>query len=246
MTADPLLHEKQSQARFARLLLRRSDRATLATALLGAPYASLALVAADLDGSPLLLLSDLAQATRNLKADPRISLMVSSPATSARDPLDSPRLSLLGQVQATSEPRQRRRFLAHQPQSTLYADFADFRFYRVMVERAHFIRGFGSIVWIGGRDFLMTEVAERFAESETALTEHFNRDERAELDLCINRIAGRDGAGWQVIGIDPDGLDLRHGDETGRLDFTKPASDEEAARAAFAEIVAAARRVPTR
>jgi putative heme iron utilization protein len=172
MTAvDPLSLEGESQARSARLLLRRCDRAALATSLSGAPYASLVLAAVDLDGSPLLLLSDLAQATRNLKADPRISLMVSCPTSSGRDPLDSPRLSLLGQVQPTGEPRHRRRFLARQPQSALYADFGDFRFYRMILERAHFIRGFGSIQWIKGQDFLVTEAAQRLAERAAAIAE---------------------------------------------------------------------------
>jgi heme iron utilization protein len=246
MTSDPLSFEEENQARCARLLLRRCDRAALATSLSGAPYASLVLVAADLDGSPLLLLSDLAQATRNLKADPRISLVVSCPTSSSRDLLDSPRLSLLGQVRPTRDPRHRRRFLARQPQSALYADFRDFGFYRMTLERAHFIRGFGSTQWIKGQDFLITEAAQRLAEREAAIAEYFNRDKTAELDLCISRLTGSDSQGWQVIGIDPDGIDVRGRDETARLDFAKTTSDEEAVRAAFAELVAAARRAPAR
>ena len=42
------------------------NRAALATSLNGAPYASLVLFAVDVDGSPLLLLSDLAQHSRNI------------------------------------------------------------------------------------------------------------------------------------------------------------------------------------
>jgi len=244
MTADPVSSDNETQARCARLLLRHSAMAALATNMPGAPYASLALAAADLDGSPLLLLSDLAQAARNLKADPRISLMVSSPAERGRDPLDSPRLSLLGQVRPASEPRHRRRFLARQPQSALYADFGDFHFYRMICERAHFIGGFGKIRWIEGADFLVTEAAARLAKSESAIAEHLNRDQRTELNLCVNHLCGRDGERWQVIGIDPDGLDLRSADDTARLDFAKPVSDEEAFRAAFADIVAAASRAP--
>jgi putative heme iron utilization protein len=54
----------------ARCLMRRRDHAALATSLAGRPYVSLVAVACDLDASPLLLLSDLAQHTRNLLADP--------------------------------------------------------------------------------------------------------------------------------------------------------------------------------
>ncbi len=222
------------------MLLRRCDRGALATLVSGAPYASLVLLTADLDGSPILLLSDLAQATRNLKADPRVSLIVSA-AESGRDPLDSPRLTLLGRIEMTTEPRHRQRYLARQPKSALYADFGDFHFYRMAVERAHYVGGFGKIAWIQPHDLLAVDCAQGLAGSEAAPAEWMNRERRAELDLCANRLAGRSGAGWQATGIDPDGIDLRRADDFARLDFAAPVNDDETFRAAFADLVAAAR-----
>jgi putative heme iron utilization protein len=241
MATESPSRDPREQARVARLLLRRCGRATLATTFDEAPYASLALLATDLDGSPILLLSDLARATRNLKADPRVSLLAVSPE-SGRDPLDSPRLTLLGRVEATNDPRIRRRFLARHPQSTLYADFQDFHFYRMEIERAHFIGGFGHIVWIEGRDIVVSDAAKALASDEEALIEDLNRDDRANLDKCVNRLAGHVGAGWQVSAIDPDGIDARCADETARLDFPSVALTSEAVRAAFAGLVAAARQ----
>lgn len=226
----------------ARLLMRRCDRAALASILDGAPYASLALLAADLDASPILLMSDLSRASRNLKTDPRVSLLAVSPE-SGRDPLDSPRLSLIGPVEATGDPRMRRRFLARHPQSAMYADFGDFHFYRVTVERAHYIGGFGRIKWLEGSDVLVAHVAQALAADEETLVEHFNRDHRTEIDMCVNRLAGCGGAGWQVGGLDPDGIDLRRGDQSARLDFPALAPDRDAVRAFFADLVAAAHRV---
>ena len=83
--------------RFARELLRRADRAVLATRLgpEGWPYASLVLLAVDHDAAPLLLLSDLAEHSRALAADARLSLLVDGTAGHA-DPLTGPRLTLLG------------------------------------------------------------------------------------------------------------------------------------------------------
>lgn len=223
------------------MLLRNSERGVLATILSGAPYTSLTLVAADLDGSPLLLLSDLAQGTRNLKADSRASLMVAA-AQSGRDPLDTPRLSLLGRVEPSGDPRHRRRYLARQPHSSLYADFADFNFYRIAVERAHLVSGFGKVAWINARDLFLTEGARGLEGAETALAEWLGRDCVADVALCASRLAGRAGTGWQVSGIDPDGIDLRRADEAARLDFDAPVTSEAAFRAAFADLVTAARR----
>ncbi len=241
MNENPPRTDKEGAAREARKLLRHCDRAVLATLFSGAPYTSLVLAVADLDGTPILLQSDLAQGTRNLKADPRASLMVSA-GENKQNPLDSPRLTLLGSVEVTSDPRHRRRYLARQPQTALYADFGDFHFYRMAIERAHLVSGFGKVAWFKAGDLLITDGARALAGVEMALAEWMNRDQRAELDLCANRLAGLSGTGWQATGIDPDGIDLRRADDTARLVFAAPASGEEEFRAAFADLVATAHR----
>ncbi|MGY8936455.1 MAG: pyridoxamine 5'-phosphate oxidase family protein, partial [Alphaproteobacteria bacterium] len=61
----------------ARRLIRSCDRAVLATHRTdGWPYASLVLTATTHAGVPLLLASDLAEHTCNLRADDRVSLYV--------------------------------------------------------------------------------------------------------------------------------------------------------------------------
>ena len=127
--------------------MRRCEHAALATSMLGAPYASLVVVAADLDASPLLLLSDLARHSRNMAFDPRVSLLLDG-TEGHGDRLDRPRLTLLGRAEAVADPRLLARFTARHPSSALYAGFADFRLYRVVVERGHLVAGFGRIEWI--------------------------------------------------------------------------------------------------
>src|SRR6202030_4594668 len=106
-------------ARIARQLLRRQQRGTLATSMRGAPYASLVLFVADLDASPLMLLSDLAQHSRNIAFDPRVSLLLD--ATEGHpDPLTGPRLTLLGRARPTEDRRCLARFIAHHPASAGY------------------------------------------------------------------------------------------------------------------------------
>src|SRR6516165_5841326 len=118
-----------SPAAFGRRLMRARDRAALATNLRGAPYASLVLVAADLDASPILLLSDLAQHSRNIAFDPRVSLLIEGTA-GYRDPLTGPRLTVIGRARAVTDQQRLARFTAHHATSTVYSGFADFRLYR--------------------------------------------------------------------------------------------------------------------
>src|SRR5260370_38045504 len=112
----------------ARRLIRRRDHAALATLLDGRPYVSLVATACDSDASPLLLLSDLAQHTRNLVADPRVSLLFEDTGEHA-DPLAGPRLTLLGRAEKCDDPRAAARFAARHPARAQYARFADFHRY---------------------------------------------------------------------------------------------------------------------
>src|SRR5260370_24510247 len=95
----------------ARRLIRRRDHAALATLLDGRPYVSLVATACDSDASPLLLLSDLAQHTKNLLADPRVSLLFEDTA-GLPEPLAGPRLTVLGHAERVDDPHLAGRFAA--------------------------------------------------------------------------------------------------------------------------------------
>jgi putative heme iron utilization protein len=112
----------------------------------GAPYASLVKVAA-CEGAPILLLSNLAWHTRNILADPRACLLLVG-AREGNDPLANPRVSLMGELRASNDARARETYLSQHPNARSYADFADFRYFRLNVQTAHYVAGFGQIVTI--------------------------------------------------------------------------------------------------
>jgi putative heme iron utilization protein len=207
----------------------------------GVPYASLVLIAADLDGSPLLLLSDLAQHSRNIAFDPRISLLFDGTA-GYRDPLTGPRLTVIGQATAVQDARRLARFTAHHPASTLYSGFADFRLYRVAVERGHLVAGFGRIHWIEGRDLLFAADVAALAAAEPEILRHMNEHHADAVADYARGLLGRAGADWRMTGIDPEGADLQRDGETVRLDFGAPVLTPEAAGAALAELAQKARK----
>lgn len=113
----------------------------------GAPYVSLAMVAVDHDLSPLLLLSDLADHTRNIAADQRVSLLFDG-TTTAGVRLAAARASVQGRAAPVVDERLRARYLARHPDARHYAGFGDFRLYRVTVLRVHLVAGFGRIRWL--------------------------------------------------------------------------------------------------
>jgi heme iron utilization protein len=230
--------EAASPSRLARDLVRGLDRAVLATAMEGRPYASLVLVATAPDGAPLLLVSDLAQHTMNIAADPRISLLFDGTA-GREEPLTGPRVSLLGRAERAADPPLLARFRARHPSAAIYAGFADFHLYRIVVERAHLVAGFGRIHWIEAPDLLPPGL-DGLAEAEAEIVRHMNEDHADAIQLCAGVLLGRHGTGWVVTGIDAEGADLRRGGDVARLSFPETVPDSQGLRNALVRLAAAA------
>ena len=226
----------------ARQLMRGRRTAALATSMAegGGPYASLVLVAADHDGTPILLLSRLAEHTRNLEADPRASLLFDG-TEGLESPLTGARATVVGRAERSAEPRHRARFLARHPDAADYADFADFGFFRLHVERAHLVAGFGRIHWAGRSDVLYAGEWSALAEREAEIVAHMNEDHADAVQLYAAKLRGREGGGWRMTSCDPEGCDLARGAAGLRIDFERPAGDAEAARAELVRLAKRAR-----
>ncbi|HEX4113437.1 MAG TPA: pyridoxamine 5'-phosphate oxidase family protein [Stellaceae bacterium] len=113
----------------------------------GWPYVSLVLVAQDERGHALLLLSDLAEHTKNIKRDGRASLLFDGTADPAA-PLAGPRLTVMGRVAPAAEPAALARYVTRHPEAEGWARLGDFHLYRLTPTRAHLVAGFGRIAWI--------------------------------------------------------------------------------------------------
>ena len=223
----------------ARRLIRRTGHAALATSLGGRPFASLVAVSAAFDATPLMLLSDLAQHTRNLAAQPLVSLLFAPPGENP-DPLAAPRLSLLARAERSDDPPLLERFVARHPASAGYAGFGDFHLYRAAIERGHLVAGFGRIEWVAEDELRFAADAAALAAAEREIIARLNAEDAAALALCAERLLRRPGDDWVATGIDPEGIDLRRNGETERLDFVQPATNPAAAFAAFADLAAQA------
>lgn len=233
--------DKAEPARTIRRLMREVPRVALGTleAGSGAPYVSLAMVAVDLSGRPILLLSDLADHTRNLKADSRVSLLFDGTA-GLESPLAGARATVQGRIGVSTDEHDRRRYVARHPDAEVYAGFADFNVYRVEIERAHLVAGFGRIHWVGAGQIL-SEPAPALVEREADIVGHMNEDHADAVQLYATRLLGRDGGDWRMTGIDAEGADLRRGGETARLWFDRPVSDAESCRVELVRMVKQAR-----
>ncbi len=209
----------------ARRLIRTQAFGALATleATTDHPYASLIVLATAIDGTPVFLISTLAWHTRNLEADPRASILFAPQANSDNDPLNMGRISVMGTAKRTNDPSLRRRFLARHPSAVSYVDFSDFSFWRLEIEQAHFVGGFGRISTLSADELLLDSALVNLwnANVEDAI-DQLNNDRSELIARLAISLGGQTSTNWQVAACDPDGCDLVFCEQTARLTFERP------------------------
>ncbi|MCC5978276.1 MAG: HugZ family protein [Salinarimonas sp.] len=233
----------------ARTLLRTTRAGALASLdpAGGHPLATLVSLATDIDGAPLMLLSQLSAHRTNLECDPRASLLLA--AQGKGDPLAHPRLSLIGRVSriddANQAKRARSRFLARHPKAKLYADFTDFGWFRMDVERGHLNGGFARAAALTRADLILDlSGAEALIAAHDGAVAHMNEDHADALTLYATRLAdpGQAAGGvWRTTGLDPEGIDLACGDRCTRLPFPVPVTTPDTLRTILADLARKAR-----
>lgn len=244
-TTDGAEDRRQACA-LVRRLLRGADRAVLGTAmaatqLQGWPYASLVMLTIDHDLSPLLLLSDLAEHTRNFRRDDRVSLAIDG--TGGLDvPLTGSRVTVIGRIAQEDDPRRRARYLARHPAAAQFAGFGDFHLFRVALERAHLVAGFGRARWVKAPE-LMADVpaVTGLAEAEADILAHMNDHHADAVAAYATGLLQLPAGAWRMVGIDCEGCDLRLEGQVARLGFPDPVRDVDQMRKMLIDLARAAR-----
>ena len=226
-----------------RWLMRGSRSAFLSTVTTNSwPYGSMVTVAIDQDASPLLLMSTLSDHTRNLEHSDRGALLFSEP-NRHRNPQRSARATVMGRIRKTKKTDHAARFHTMHPEAMAYSGFGDFDFYRMNIDRVHWIGGFAQARWLRGKFVKVKSVAaEALKAAESSICQHMNKDHREAIDLFAQQLLKRRGTGWRMVGIDSDGADLERDGWFVRLNFLDPINGPLEARAILVKLATEARR----
>ncbi|PCE30866.1 HugZ family pyridoxamine 5'-phosphate oxidase [Burkholderia ubonensis] len=218
MNIDPVL---------ALHLLHRCALGTLATHARepqGFPYPTVVPFAPDARHRPVILVSGLAEHTRNLAADPRAGFLVVDAPDG--DVLNAERATLLGRfAPVDADPHLVARYLRYEPDAARYLALGDFTFWALDVERLRYIGGFGRMGWVEGA--ALDAGAPLGFDDEQALW--------AAYDAADVRRVGLD-----LLGVDRYGADWRHDGRRVRTAFDAPQMDAGVLRA---QLIACAQRV---
>jgi len=208
--------QSQSNARNARQMLRAhryGALSTLSKKFDGHPFGSITPYMVDHDGSLLILISGLAEHTKNILHDSRVSLITHD----QNDPhiQTQGRITLVGN--AALDPERDRcgeRYLRYFPEAQTYLDMPDFNFFRIVPFAIRYIGGFGDIHWVKADNYRMSSYP--LISEELSLLKEFNADKKIAL-----------------VGVDCDGFDMRVDGKVARSDFTEIVLDAVQARTAI-------------
>ena len=240
-----------SLATEARQFLRNTQQAilsTISTKFSGYPFGSVTPFILGHDGHPVILISNIAEHTKNIIANPKVSLFVFEKGA---DLQANARLTLIGEAEnlGKNDMDLMARYSRYFPDSIGYFAMHDFSFYRINIAQARYIAGFGKMGWLAADELIDingTGQSSTIAQLETGMIEHMNQDHTDSLVMYCQHFYDVTLKVVNLIGIDSDGFDIGAviADESKilRFNFESPIFDANSARMAFVALSKACRK----
>ena len=223
-------------AREARQMLRAhryGALCTLSKKFDGHPFGSITPYLVGHDGSLLILISTLAEHTKNIQHDPRVSLITHN----QDDPhiQTQGRVTVVGKAHFVAEREQAgKRYLRHFPEAQTYFAMHDFSFYRIVPQTLRYIGGFGNIHWVKAEDYAVPPYP--LVEQEEDVIAHMNADQKESMRRCCQHFHQHEATDVEILGIDSDGFDVSANDRVLRFDFPEPVLDAQQALVAISRL----------
>ncbi len=202
------MKDKANVIKEARRLFRTQELGVLSThskSMQGYPFGSVTTYMSTLNGEPIIYISDLAQHTRNIKQNPKMSLIA---FTGGEDDANAgARLTIIGEVEKIEEEAAEKvaeRFYRMFPASEKYKNTHGFDFYILKCHRVRYIGGFGAIHWISKDDWLMDD--PEWSNAEDGMIKHMNQDHQDAMQLMLKHQLDIDAKEVQMLAVNPDGF----------------------------------------
>jgi heme oxygenase (biliverdin-IX-beta and delta-forming) len=227
------------KAKEARKLLLSEYQAILSTHSVdvdGYPFGSVVPYCLNQKGLPVILISAIAQHTKNILSDPKVSIIATE--GSADDLQTVGRITYIGNAIKLKEDDTEsiERYYSYFPQSRDFHKTHDFDFYQLQAVRIRFIGGFGQIYWVEKDEFLLPNPFS--LEEEKRMIDHMNKDHLDAIkhycDLYDIQYLVDDVP--VIAGIDSEGFNLRVNARLHRINFDEPVTTAENIRKVLVEL----------
>jgi len=206
----------------AAVLLRESNEGVLSTIskkFEGYPFGSFTTFTTDRNRTVIIYASGLAQHTKNLVQNSKASLTIYNLKKNG-DQQDSQRLTLLGDlVLADNQDDCKERFSLFLPHSVNYHKMHDFSFYKLLINQARWIGGFGQIAWLKPEHW--TDSKPKWLEREESIINHMNDDHSNSIISTLHAQIGVKDPKAEMVAINTDGYYVRSNNELMFIKFHK-------------------------
>ncbi|MBN8550388.1 MAG: DUF2470 domain-containing protein [Deltaproteobacteria bacterium] len=227
------------------LAQRWGTLSTLSASRSGYPFGSLVPYDVDELGNVYIYVSLIAEHYKNLKTDPRASLMIIDPFGIA-DPQAHARATVLLDFekvpQEAAEPVQssyEQRF----PNSINYEIAHNFLFMKGAPKEIRWIGGFGDIQWVKSEEF-SNAAPDLLARDSHAILTHMNEDHRDAVRDFVLAATGQTCQDAQMTAVHVSGFTIRHGkslEHSLDIPFVVPIRKPDEVRSVMVKTLAAAR-----
>lgn len=226
-----------TQAEQARSLFQSRSEGVLSTISVempGYPFGSITPYCVDNLGQPVILISTIAQHTKNITANNKVSLISHDP--SVDDTQAAGRVTYLGNAFPVYEEEVAERYYRYFPNSRNFHNTHDFDFYTLEFIRVRYVGGFGEIHWLEKEHFLK---ANPFSfKEETNMLDHMNNEHQDAINHYskLFDIPLDSETLPKLVGIDALGFHLRSANRLHRINFEEPVSEALEVRKALVDL----------
>jgi putative heme iron utilization protein len=228
----------------ARILMREQHSGVLSTQSLsssGFPFGSVTPYLMTEQGDLVIYASDIAQHSRNIKADSHVSVCVHDGVKT--DSQASSRVTVLAYAQTDNISKWlKQAYFTVFPQAKKYVEAHDFRFYLLTTQRVRYIGGFGEIYWFSKEEWQAQVVS--LEHQSKGIIDHMHEDHGDALAEIHNYTKGTEAEAGEVeiLSCYAEGFHVQYQDKIRFIHFFKAIEHHYDVRKAMVELTKASRQ----
>lgn len=186
----------------------------------GYPFGSFVTFITGPDRSVIFYASDIAQHTINIKNNSKACLTLFN--LNEGDKQDSSRLSLLGDIKKIEDSSNEvsEKFVDFFPESAQYSKMHDFNFYKLSVNEARWIGGFGKIAWLDNSNWKNAD--PKWLKQEASMIKHMNDDHANSIISTLHAKKGLKDKTAKMLRLTIDGYYVLSKRDIHFIEFDEP------------------------
>jgi len=201
------------------------------------PFGSICPFVTTHEGEIIILISDIAIHTKNIRGNSHVCFKVFDMESSNKQA--SSRISLMGDASLVENTDQKfksvsERYFRFFPEAKEFSKAHNFYFYSVRPKKVHYIQTFGKIYTLDVKIWSLP--TPEWVNEEVASIEHMNGDHSGNLKDYLAAFKKKEGKDLSIVAIDPEGFHMKVDGKIHYFNFPGTALEKGSLRREFVEL----------